>query len=347
MAKLVYKLAMAAVLLAAIVWVANPLYTHYFFKNDVLEAKGKLLFDLDSLQYTNEVLYFGESSDLTIAETDTCQWSISQMIDKLSPKNVGRVSTHAIHGATYVKLIQNIKPDSKVKTIIVTLNLRSFGADWIHSRLETPLMKTNVLYEPMPPILRRLQVVFNGYDNTQTDIREERRMQHWQHDKINVPDTFPYKNVNDWDMAAGKDNIYNYVLPNGARNDPKIELACHYIKTYAFSIDVDKNPRIADFDKIVALAKTKKLNVVFNLLAENLEYADSLVGPVLVNLMRQNRDLLVKRYTQPGVIVVDNLETVTNGLDFTDQNWTTEHYNQTGRWLVARNVVSKADVWLK
>ncbi|UPT67594.1 MAG: hypothetical protein M0D57_02665 [Sphingobacteriales bacterium JAD_PAG50586_3] len=93
-------------------------------------------------------------------------------------------------------------------------------------------------------------------------------------------------------------------------------------------------------------AKKKNINVVFNLLAENTQYADSLVGPVLVNLMRENRDLLIKRYTAQGAIVVDNLELV-NGHDYIDQNWTTEHYNQTGRWIIARNVVTTADKWLK
>jgi hypothetical protein len=114
-------------------------------------------------------------------------------------------------------------------------------------------------------------------------------------------------------------------------------LADHYIKSYAFQIDADKNPRIADFDKIVKVAKKKDLNLVFNLLAENTEYADSLVGKNLLWLMKSNRDLLVERYSKQGVIVVDNLEIVP-GWDYTDQHWTTEHYGQYGRQLIAKNV---------
>lgn len=346
MVKLIYKLALAAALLVVILLVANPIYTKYFFKKDVLESKGKILFDLDSLQYVSDVLYFGESSDFSYLESDTCHYSISEMIDTLSSKKVGRLSTYAQHAGSYLQLIKNIKPDSRVKTIIVTLNMRSFNAGWIYSKLETPLMKTNVFYGTYPPIIRRMQVALNGYDNTQTDIREKKMKWHMGHDKINVPDTFRYKNINDWDYAVGSNNVYGYYNPDGSWNVPKIELACHFVKTYAFSIDVDKNPRIADFDNIVKEAKKKNLNVVFNLLAENTQYADSLVGPVLVDLMRQNRDLLVKRYTAQGAIVVNNLELV-DGKDYIDQNWTTEHYNQTGRWNIARNVVGTANKWLK
>lgn len=343
MVKLLYKLALAAALLTILMVIANPIYVKYSFKKDVLESKGKILFDLDSLQYISDVLYFGESSNFSYIDSDTCHFSISKMIDELSPKSVGGVSTHAIHAATYLQLIKNIKPDSKVKTIIVTLNLRSFNADWINSPLETPLMKTNVLYQTYPPIVRRFEMAFNGYDNTQNDIRDKKRKYHWQHDKINVPDTFKYKNVIEWDAGIANGG---YLNPDGSYNQPKIDLACHFVKSYAFSINVDKNPRIADFDNIMKEAKKRNLNVVLNLMAENTQYADSLVGPVLVNLMRENRDLLVNRYTAQGAIVVDNMELV-NGKDYIDQNWTTEHYNQTGRWIVARNVAEKAAKWLK
>jgi hypothetical protein len=53
-----------------------------------------------------------------------------------------------------------------------------------------------------------------------------------------------------------------------------------------------------------------------------------------------NRDILVNYYTRKGAKVVDNLELV-KGKDFLDQNWTTEHYNQTGRITIAKQVVEK------
>jgi hypothetical protein len=72
-------------------------------------------------------------------------------------------------------------------------------------------------------------------------------------------------------------------------------------------------------------------------MAENVQYADSLVGKDLVFLMKQNRDLLMKRYNHDGVTVVDNLELIC-GYDYIDQNWTTEHYNQRGRMKIAQHL---------
>jgi hypothetical protein len=54
--------------------------------------------------------------------------------------------------------------------------------------------------------------------------------------------------------------------------------------------------------------------------------------------MHQNKQLLIDRYHKDGVTVVNSFELV-NGLDFIDQDWTTEHYNQTGRLALAKNVL--------
>ena len=61
------------------------------------------------------------------------------------------------------------------------------------------------------------------------------------------------------------------------------------------------------------------------------------MGDELVWLIRKNRDLLVERYTRKGVIVVDNLESVPDK-EYIDRNWTTEHYAQKGRMIIARNL---------
>lgn len=75
----------------------------------------------------------------------------------------------------------------------------------------------------------------------------------------------------------------------------------------------------------------------FNLLAENVQYADSLVGKNLVLLMHQNRDYLIKRYTKDNCMVVNNFDIVP-GLEFTDQAWTGEHHGYRGRMIEAKNL---------
>lgn len=336
MKKLLFKLCIALLLGTFSLFIANYIYTKYYYEDDIDFFDASILKKIDSAQYLNEVLYFAESSNGTVANADTCQLSISEMINQLIPVKVEAIDHGAVHAHTFLQLIKNIKADAKVKTLVVTLNMRSFGSPWINSKLETNLAQADVIYNPNLPIIKRIKLAFNGYDNQSLEMRNLINEKNWKDQKINVPSNFPYKTVRQWDNAMANGT---YLLPNGNWDMPKITLACHYIKTYAFSIDTLTNPRIKDFDKIVELANEKKLNLVFHLLAENVQYADSLVGKELISLMNQNKQLLIDRYTQKGVTVVNSFNLV-NGIDFIDQDWTTEHYNQTGRWILAKNVAN-------
>jgi hypothetical protein len=190
------------------------------------------------------------------------------------------------------------------------------------------------MYQQYPPIINRFLLSLNAFDHKSEKEYEEQMLEQWKRDQLKFPYPFKYKNVREWDSGMANGGHLN---DDGSWNTAKIDLACHYIKAYAFQIDTLTNPRIKDFDEIVSICKGKNLNIVFNLLSENVQYADSLVGKDLIYLMRQNRDLLVKRYTQKGVLVIDNLEAV-NGQDFVDQHWTTEHYKEKGRKIVAKNL---------
>lgn len=333
-------------LLAVVLFVSNLVYARWFYHDDIIEADAKMLWEVDSLQDVSDVLYFAESSNATCAKNDTSFRWISQYLgDQVPGVTVNAIQHGAVHAATYLELLRNIRPGARTKTVIVTMNLRSFGAVWINSSLETPLMKANVMYKQYPPIIKRLMLAFNDFDNRDLSLRNHEIEQHWRHDFVNLPKDFPYHNIREWDNGTAvryddfKDSAGNFCLP-------KLELACNYIKIYGFTIDPKTNPRVADFDAIVRLAKEKHLNLIFNLLPENTQYADSLVGPVLVKLMRENRDFLVKRYNRDGVIVVDNLELV-DGKDYVDQDAITEHYNAKGRMAVAKNIAKVAAKYLR
>ncbi len=334
MKKLFIKLSLLLILSAICLVFANSIYKKYFYWADIDRFDANILLQLDSLQYVSDVLYFAESSNACYAQSDTNKSSTSNILDSLSPFKVNAVEHGALHAGIYLPLIKNIDSDAKVKTIIVALNLRSFNADWIHSELETKLSQSAVMYEPNLPIIKRLRLAFNDYDNQSIELRNYYREQQWRKDFINVPQSFKYKNVRAWDNGLANGS---YLLPNGDWDMPKISLACSYVKSYAFTINPKNNPRIKDFDEIVTIAKQKKLKLIFNLLAENVEYADSLVGSELVNLMMENKNFLVERYSAMGVSVVDNFTNVA-GKDYIDQDWTTEHYNQTGRFIIAQNL---------
>lgn len=332
------KTGLRLLLLIAVLALANLIYTHTFWKKDVESADGQILTELLNAQDSADVVFMGESSNFTCAPNDSCKKSISQLVGDYFPSLKFRaIQKGAIHARTYLELIKHIEENKKLKTLIITMNLRSFDADWIHSKLETSLLRTDIMFKQYPPLLNRFLLSLNAYSKKTEKQRQEDAIRQREREELVFPTGFKYKTAAEWDAGLANGS---YLNADGSWNMPKIELACHYVKSYAFQLNEHTNPRIKDFDGIVSACRKKNIHLVFSLLAENVQYADSLAGRELVFLMRQNRDYLMKRYNRDNVTVVDNLETV-NGKDFIDQNWTTEHYNERGRIYIAKNIAEK------
>ena len=190
------------------------------------------------------------------------------------------------------------------------------------------------MLKPYPVLVNRFLLALNAFDNKTPEVREQEMLREWEEVKFDFPFKVPHATVRLWDNAMANGS---FLLPDGAWDMEKITLACHYVKSYAFQIKPD-NPRLKDFDEIVAFCQQHKIKLIFNLLAENTAYAQQYVGKELVHIMRYNRNLLVRRYGKKrGVTVVDNLELL-EGLDFSDQNWTTEHYGYNGRLQIAKQL---------
>lgn len=331
MKKLIYKFALLAALLVLMNWI----YARFFFKDDLTKHSDEVELAWKVTEDSCVMVYTGESSNRTYSWSDNDRRKISDFIFEQFPGvKCGDMTKDASHAEVYYYLLENIPENAPVKTVIVTMNLRSFGYNWIESELETPIQKQLVLLKDYPPLFNRFKLAFKAYDIKTKEERRDAFVYHFKHDKIVFPYDFPYDNVTDWDKAMAQKGIKN---DDGTRNQQLTELACNFIKVYGFQIH-DNNPRVRDFDNIVKLAKERGWYLVFNLLAENTERAQELVGDDIVFLMRQNRDYLVKRYGNlENVIVVDNLEAIPDQY-FIDRNWTTEHYFEPGRRIIANNV---------
>lgn len=330
MKKLIYKFALLAALLVLMNWI----YGKFFFKDDLLKHSDEVEL---AWQVTNDscvVIYTGESSNHTYSWKDKDQRKISDFIfDHFPGLRCGDMTKAASHAEVYYYLLKNIPENAPVETVIVTMNIRSFGYDWIESDLETAIQKQLVLLKPYPPFYNRFKLAFKAYDIKTESERGDARGYHRRHDKLVFPYQFDFHNTADWDYAKA----HQGVILDGKWNQPLTELACHYIKTYGFQIH-ENNPRIKDFDNIVKLAKERGWHLIFNLLAENVDRANELVGSDILYIIRQNRDYLLNRYGNiENVTVVDNIGDVRNGL-YIDQNWTTEHYSEMGRRTVANHV---------
>ncbi|MFN8279833.1 MAG: hypothetical protein U0V49_06070 [Saprospiraceae bacterium] len=323
------------ILILILLSVMNFVYTEYFFENDLQKYSSNINLIRKVVDQHCEVVYFGESSNTTFRQDDIDRRSISEMMTDYYPdKLIGHVTMEASHAGIYYEYIRQIPAQSNIQTVIVTMNLRSFDASWIYSNLETALQKSIVLLKDRPPLYSRFLLSFKGYDIKTDQEREQQYRKKWKNDILTFPYPVPYKNVTEWERFIATNGINN---KDGQQDSAMTLLGRHYIKTYAFQIDTLHNPRIRDFDRIVQLAKERGWHLVFNLMSENTDKAEKLVGHDLTYLMRSNQQLLIELYRRMGVMVIDNLDAVRDE-DYIDQNWTTEHYAQRGRRTIAKNL---------
>lgn len=306
-----------------------------------LKDQGHMLFNLLEFEWHNDALYIGESSNYWVAPEDSDKRSISDMVnDSLQGFRLSGMQVPAYHAGMFLPIVQMIDSSSRVKHLVVTMNLRSFGQPWIYSTQEGALMRSKCFYGSTHPLYNRMCAALGYYHNPTPESQDKRMLHAFEYDTLKTPFPLPFNTIKRWCEQE------KFPLPGGGEDFPKRQLADHYIKAYAFQIDTLHNPRIHDFDAIVKSCRQKGIRLYFNLLSENTQWADSLVGKELVWFMRSNRDLLVARYTRMGAVVIDNLELVP-GAHFGEKTWTTEHYDQTGRLLVARRVAQVLNAHMK
>ncbi len=335
------KIAIRILLLMILLIALNYIYKATFYEKDLQEFSS-IINKVRDIPGDAKIIYLGESSNTNYREEDLDRRSISSFIEDYFPDlTTYNINKNASHAGIFKVLLQNIPKDSEVETVIVTLNMRSFNAQWIYSDMETPLQKSLVLIRKYPPLLSRALLSFKAFDNKNVSEREKQFKAKWEKDDFSFPYDFPYQNVIEWDEAMAEQGVCD---AQGVRNSALTNLACHYIKAYAFQIDTLNHPRIRDFDQIVDLAKKRGWKLVFNLMGENAELAGELAGEDLLYLMEENRKILVNYYEGKGVYVVDNLYSVPDE-EFTDRDWTTEHYGEKGRKIIARNVAEELKEW--
>ncbi len=335
--KIIIKSALLIILLIAIGFI----YKHCFFEQDI-QKYSDVIDSVRNVPNDANIIYVGESSNITFRADDIDKRPISAFLAEHFPTlNVYNITKSAAHAGIYKILLENLSPDNKVKTVIVTLNLRSFNAQWIYSDLETPLQKSMVLLKDYPPIFNRFLLSFKAYDIKNENERKAQIHRKWKRDILKFPYHFKFKNVIEWDGWMYHNGFKN---KNGQVDSALTVLACHFIKGYAFQIDTLTNPRIKDLNVIVALAKKRGWRLVFNLMAENTQKAKELVGDDLIYLINQNTNLLINYYQNKGVKVINNLNEIEDE-EFVDQNWTTEHYAEKGRKKIAYKVANSIKQW--
>lgn len=327
------KAGLKLLLLAALLAAMDVIYYFTFYQKDLEENCSLTELSQLPLLEGDDMIYLGESSNFSFCESDTDRRAISEMLDELLPEHkVGKLSKGACHASIYYDIMRNIPDQSQVKTAIVTVNLRSFSSEWIYSNLEVALRKEQLMMKKAPALYKRLLQVFKAYPRWTEEQRGKIVISGLKKQKFNIPG-FPFHNASEWDHAIGGSGT---LFDGSHPSTDTIALTCHHIKHFAYELD-DKNPRIQDLDKIVKLCQQRGWKLVFNIMAENMDQINALAGPELIWLMEQNVQYLVQRYETQGVTMVNNLYEVRDA-DFFEHDFPTEHYAQTGRLTIARNI---------
>jgi hypothetical protein len=304
---------------------------NFFFESD-LQQYSSIINIVRNVPEKTDIIYVGESSNMTHHKEDKDTNNISDYTAEYFPDlNFYPINFPAGHSGMYKYLISNIPENNNIKNIIITLNLRSFGQQWISSTMETEMQLQMVLLRPYPALVNRAMLSFKDYEIKTGKEWEKTFVDQWAQDSIYFPFNFPYNNIKDWDVATAKAGV---LYPDSTKDIERTALACFHIKAFGFNIDTLTNPRIKDFNEIIAYCKGRGWNVTLNLIPENHQKVKSLVGDALWHLMKSNRTILKDYYTRKGVSFSDNLELVEDN-EFIDQHWTSEHYAEKGRRALA------------
>jgi hypothetical protein len=326
----IYKLGLKFVLLVVVLVALNFLYSKTLYLKDLEENCTLMPLSELAAKEKADIVYIGESSDITYSKNDKDNSRISGFLGKNFPQYVtSSLSKSACHAGVYYDVLRNIPDSSQVKIAVVTVNMRSFSSEWIYSELETALQKEQIFMKKVPPLIKRGLIAFKAYNHWSERERMELVVNGFKKQTFSLPYELPFRNAYDWDLNMSSKTS----MPQDS-----ITIDCHYIKNFEYQLNAD-NPRIKDLDKIVKLCKQRNWKLVFNILPDNVEQIQRLVGNDLVTLMNQNAQYIINRYAPLGVIVVNN-QTVLSDAEFIERKFPSEHYIQSGRERVAKNIAT-------
>ena len=360
---------------AAVFFVAN-----YGYVSSGLYKKERVKFSpvagkLDSAFLHGDVVYLGESSNTSFNPwTDTFGYSVSEFLQMYLPQNrVRGVSHDGYHVGLFSQML-GLMPeqwaDSSRKTVVITVNMRSFGPSAMFNGNEASNQQEAIFYSHRMALLNRVFVSLHHYDSR--DAREmERAKTQWFRTKdlrlnggagnhygnthgdgrmVSKGEEFFYHNTVKWWL---RDLQRQFAPVSGdvdlARVMPMAEA---YLKEFAFLLD-EENPRVQALDAIVEKCKREQVNVVFVLLMPNYDHANRLFGEELTQLMDYNMDFLRKQFAgwekeyKQGDFKVGYVDVPraygdwAGGQHYTDQWYPTEHVDAHIRQFIAKKTAEK------
>jgi len=311
--KVLLRLAVgAAVFFVANIWyVSSGLYKKERVKFSPVAGK------LDSAFLYGDVVYLGESSNTSFNPwTDTFGYSVSEFLQMYLPQNrVRGVSHDGYHVGLFSQML-GLMPehwaDSSRKTVVITVNMRSFGPSAMFNGNEASNQQEAIFYSHRTALLNGVFVSLHHYDNRDSREMERAKTQWFRTKDLRLDNSTNGRHygITHGDLVSKGEECYRhntvkwwlrdlqrqYAPVSGDADLARVmPMAEAYLKEFAFLLD-EENPRVQALDAIVAKCKQEQVNVVFVLLIPNFDHAHRLFGAELTQLMDYNMDFLRKRF---------------------------------------------------
>jgi hypothetical protein len=260
--------------------------------------------------------------------------------------------------------------DSGRKTVVITVNMRSFGPSAMFNGNEASNQQEAIFYSHRTALLNRVYVSLHHYDNRDSREMERAKTQWFRTRDLRIGggagqhygsthggrglesagEEWFYHNTVKWWL---RDLQRQYAPVSGEADLARVmPMAEAYLKEFAFLLD-EENPRVQALDAIVAKCKQEQVDVVFVLLMPNFDHAHRLFGAELTQLMDYNMDFLRKRFAgwekeyykgafKVGYVDVQRLYgDWAGGQHYTDQWYPTEHVDAHIRQFIAQKTAEK------
>jgi len=267
-----------------------------------------------------DVIYFSASTNRALGPDDTDRRFISEMINDSISLRLKSIDTGAIHAGIFYEILARIPKDKLPKLVVVDMDIRSFGANWIHSGLENSLQRNLVYWNNNAGIINHFLASVKWYDY-RSPVEHQRAIE-YDEKFAPLPFSGSHRTVKKW-----CDSLFRSPQPS--------EEGDVMIRHFGFHID-EQNEQLTRFDKIAEWSRINRVPVIFVILPENVERMTQLTGPDLRELVKINAEFLEKRYANRAYKVLNLWDQA--GADVFFESFPTEHYRSEGRSIVASQV---------
>ena len=304
------------ILTLALIVLGSGLFYEIYVYPDVIKQEGWIAEIYDAqIKEDPTVLFFSASPNKSCADSDNDKRSISQMTSSYIGETIHSIDAGAFHAGVFLEVIKKLPDTTKVHTVVMDLNIRSFGIRWIHSPLENSIQKSMAHWNGNPGIINRLNISLKNFDYTSQNERLS---------LIEYSDKFsPIK------VGEKVRTVYDWTKE---KNDEK---SVHFLQKFAFNIN-ENNIRVSQYDEVVKACKRKNLNLILVILPEDVGSMGNQIGQELKDIIHSNAKFLYERYSK-GEVKVLNLSSYLDHDRFYEE-FPTEHYDQIGRDSIAKSI---------